>query len=138
MSSASFGWLDATVFIHVLFSNDPHRARCQTILEAIESGSGEGWIDPVVIHELTYVLPRFLPDRFGKRIAVAEYLLSFLTLDSLHSTERDLLIATLQIWSSGSIGFADARLTALAHSTSMTVCSVNQRDFPNVPNSFPA
>lgn len=131
-----FGWLDATIFIHALFTNDPHRRRCLHILHALENGDGEAWIDDVVVHELTYVLPRALPRAFGDRTAVAEYVLGFLTLDTVHAVNKKMLIETLHWWSSTDVSFADARLTVLARAHRLPVCTVNQRDFQDVENSF--
>lgn len=136
MTPKQFGWLDATIFVHALFANDPHRKRCIEILEALESGEGEGWIDVVVVHELTYVLPRALPKVFNSRSAVAEYLLSFLTLGTVHSPDMDVIVASLQRWSSSQVGFADARLLTLAESGGLPVCTVNKRDFPSAHNTF--
>lgn len=136
MTPQRFGWLDATVFVHALFVNDPHRPRCIEVLESLESGEGEGWIDAIVVHELTYVLPRALPKKFSNRAAVAEYLLSFLALRNLHANNKDALIATLQRWSVSQVAFADARLLTLGEAHSLPICTVNKRDFPDIPNTF--
>lgn len=136
MIPKQFGWLDTTIFIHVLFKNDIHQSRCDEILESLESGKGEAWIDPIVIHELTYVLPRALPAVFNDRKKIADYLLSFLTLDTLHAHRKEILITSIQYWSTSNVAFADARLTTLAESDNLPVCTVNQRDFPRVRNTY--
>ena len=52
------GLLDTNLFIHPLFVRDPHAARCQALIAAIERGDAAGWIDVTVVHELTYALRR--------------------------------------------------------------------------------
>src|SRR5690625_876280 len=130
MNRKKFGWLDATIFIHVLFANDPHHARCKHIVETLEKGDGEGGIDAVVIHELTYVLPSALPKVFTDRAVIAEYILSFLILDAVYSNEKEVLIASLQTWSTSNVGFADARLRILGEKSHLPVCSVRFQEYP--------
>lgn len=136
MTATRFGWLDTTIFVHALFQNDPHRQRCVHILQAVEKGEAEAWIDDIVIHELTCVLPRALPEAFTDRGAVAEYLLGFLALDNIRAMHKDILIETLQHWSAHGIGFAGARLAVLARRYQFPVCTVNERDFMDVEHSF--
>lgn len=82
MSGArQFGWLDTNLFVHALFPRDPHYVRCQAIFDALESGAAEGWIEPMVVHELTYVLGR-LPS-LRDRTAVHEYLRTVLSKDGV-------------------------------------------------------
>jgi predicted nucleic acid-binding protein len=52
------GWIDANIFIHALFRNDPFYRRSRAIIDVLEAGEAECWIDPLVVHELTYVLLR--------------------------------------------------------------------------------
>lgn len=136
MRPKQFGWLDATIFVHALFVNDPHRPRCIQILKALETGEGEAWIDDIVVHELTHVLPRALPKKFQDRRAVADFLLSILALSALYAADKDLLIASVQRWSTTGVGFADARLITLAERDDLPICTVNKRDFPDVRNTF--
>lgn len=130
-----FGWLDTTIFCHVLFENDPHQGPCQRILEALENGQGEGWLDPIVIHELTYVLPRCNPS-FRDRQQVFQYVVHFLLLDGIHTTNKEILIEMMRLWAETGLGFADARLTTLASADGLPVCSVNGDDFRGVENSY--
>jgi predicted nucleic acid-binding protein len=133
-----FGWLDATVFIHALFENDPHMQRCRQILRTLERGGGQGWVDPVTIHELTYALPRVRPESFRSREDVFGYLTRFLALDSIHADDKEALISSLRLWVERGVKFGDARLLALAQQRGAPVCTVNQRDFGGVENSYPA
>ncbi len=129
------GWLDTNVFIHALFRNDQNRARCLEILGLLRDGSAEGWIDPVVVHELTYVLTRL--GQFRNRSALFEYVNSVLTLDAVRADDKETLLEALDLWAAtDSLSFADARLTVLANKRGLPVCSANDRHFPGVVNSF--
>lgn len=130
-----FGWLDANIFVHVLFRQDSQRARCRDIVAALRDGRGTGWLDPVVLHELTYVVGRLR--QFPDRAAVFEYLNSILALDAVKADDKDALCETLSVWpATDGLGFADARLTVLARRRGMSVCSANGRDFRGIANSF--
>lgn len=131
-----FGWLDANIFVHPLFANDPNAARCRAVLEALLTGTGEGWIDPVTLHELTYVLPRAIPERFQTRQDVFDYLMGFLTCDTVSCDDKESLIQGLRIWLQHGMRFADARLLALAKARDMAVYTVNSKEFPGAANSL--
>lgn len=131
-----YGWLDATVFIHALFENDPHMPRCRRILRGLEEAGAEGWLDPVTIHELTYALPRALPRQFGAREDVVRYLLRFLAVDTIKGDDKEGLIRALRLWGDHGIRFGDARLIVQAERTGTPVCSVNERDFSGIENTY--
>lgn len=131
-----FGWLDANLFIHALFENDPHMPRCREILGALEEGTGEGWIDPVTVHELTYALPRARPDTFRSRMDTFDYLVRFLVLETVQAVGKEVLIAALRRWADSGVRFGDARLAVLAEHGGRTVCTVNRRDFEGIANTF--
>jgi predicted nucleic acid-binding protein len=75
VSDLIVGLLDANVFIHAQ-TNDISSQECREFLQAVERGSVRVEIPPVVLHELTYALPRYL--RQLSRADVATYLLSVL------------------------------------------------------------
>lgn len=131
-----YGWLDATIFIHALFERDPHMPRCRRILRRLEEADAEGWVDPVTIHELTYALPRALPRQFGAKDDVVRYLLRFLGLDTVKVDDKEGLVRALRLWGDRRIRFGDARLIAQAERTGTPVCSVNERDFSGVENTY--
>lgn len=131
-----YGWLDATIFIHVLFERDPHMPRCRRILQGLEEADGEGWLDPVTIHELTYALSRALPRRFPSREDVVRYLLRFLALEAVKGDDKEGMIRALRLWGDRGIRFGDARLIALAQRSGAPVCSVNERDFAGIENTY--
>lgn len=129
-----YGWLDANLFIHPLFSHDPHGPQCRRILGEIVSGEAEGWLDPVTIHELTYAL-RVQKEKFKTNQDVVDYLLRFLPHDGFRLEDKDSVVLGLSLWVQGGT-FGDARLRALASRTDLPICSVNGKDFPGVPNTY--
>lgn len=134
--SLQLGWLDANVFIHPLFENDPHRDRCERILRILKAGEGEGWIDPVTVHELTYALQRARPETFGGPQDVFSYLSPLLALGTVYMDDKEAALTALRRWSRHGGRFGDARILALARTRGMPVCSVNARDFPGVRNTY--
>jgi len=132
-----FGWLDANLFIHVLFPGDPHSSRCREILDALMDGSGVGYLDPVTVHELTYALQKVRPESFSDRKEVFKYLSAFITLDTVHIDEKDTLLKGLWYWAAGRVDkFGDGRLRALAEDRETPVYTVNKRDFIGVVNTY--
>jgi predicted nucleic acid-binding protein len=129
-----FGWLDTNLFVHALFPRDPHHARCRVILEALERGTGEGWLDPLVVHELSYVLGR-LP-AFPDRAAIHTYLRTVLLMDAVQADDKPGLLEALARWATGRVSLVDAWLAVVANRRGLPVCSVNRRDFPDVVNTF--
>ena len=87
------GWLDTNLFVHALFPRDPHHARCRAIVRALEEGRAEGWLDPLVVHELSYVLSR-LGQRFPTRTAIEEYLRGILLINAIHADDKAGLLET--------------------------------------------
>lgn len=134
--SDRLGYLDTNLFVHALFPNDAHASRCQALLSALDEGRAEGWLDPLVIHELTYVLLNLR--RFPDRTAVEAYLRDLLRAPGVRAPQRALLLAALARWASRGGGFVDAWLATLALAEGQPVCSVNARDFPDVRNTFVA
>ena len=129
------GWLDTNLFVHILFAGDPHRERCQALLYALREGRAEGWIDPVVVHELTYVLSR--QRQFANRGSISRYVLGILRVDHIHADDKAGLVEAVELWAQGRIGFADAWLTMRARRRRMPICTVNAGDFPLTLNSYP-
>ncbi len=126
------GWLDTNIFVYAVTLNDPHQPRCQAIMEALGNGSAEGWIAPIVVHELNCVLGR----RRAFRTRAATYLNGILAYPGVLAADKPLLTMAVTRWAAGTISFADALLTELAQRDSLPVCSVNARDFPITPNSY--
>jgi predicted nucleic acid-binding protein len=133
-SPAMIGWIDTDIIVRALFPGDPHHPRCVALLQAMERDAAEGWIEPTVVHEMTYVLGR-LPT-FSTRAAVHAYVRSILLLPGLRADDKTDLIEAVDHWAAGSAGFVDAWLATLASRRNLPVCSINARDFPDTPNSF--
>lgn len=132
MEIKNLGWLDTNIFVTVLFKNDPNRRRCLEIVEGLETGELEGWLDVIVVHELTYVLSRI--NVFGKRAEVFEYIYGIIQMEGVRAVDKAEVIEILMMWKDGH-SFADARMMVLARKSGMAVCSVNVKDF-SVENSF--
>jgi hypothetical protein len=141
---ARLGLLDTGLFIHPLFRRDPQAPRCVALLEALERGEAEGWLDITVIHELTYALhvaPGFTRASGGGRVqldrgAVHAYLRPLLLLPGMRADDRDGLVATLDRWATTGVAFVDAWLTTLAIRRHLPVCSPNQADYTDNANTF--
>ena len=128
------GWLDTNVFVHNLFDNDPLAPRCREIVDALEAGTAEGWIDITVVHELTYALSRF--SQFPSRQAVHDYVETILLRDNVHADDMEMLLDTLARWLTAGGSFVDVWLAIRAQRRGLPVCSANRRHFPGVENTF--
>jgi predicted nucleic acid-binding protein len=132
--SRNLGWIDTNIFIHALFRNDPHYRSCRAIIDALEAGEAECWIDPLVVHELTYVLLR--QSQFASRGEVHQFIQNLLLCDAVLAQDKNLLIDALARWATEGVSFADAWLYVLARRRGMPICSVHRADFPNLENTF--
>jgi predicted nucleic acid-binding protein len=128
------GWLDTNLFVAVLFPRDRNYPRCAALFAELERGEAEGWIDPTVVHELTYVLMR--TGRFPGREAIHDYVRSVLLLTGVRAHEKEALLDAIARWQIHGVGFVDAWLAVRARRDHLPVCSVNTRDFTDMVNSF--
>lgn len=87
------GLLDTNVFIHAL-SWDAQGAECRKLLDDIASGQFRARLEPIVAHELSYVLPRYRKQM--TRQDVAEYLTAVLQWEGLEG-EKDVLAKAVSI-----------------------------------------
>ncbi|MCC6943477.1 MAG: PIN domain-containing protein [Thermomicrobiales bacterium] len=126
MSTERVGLLDTNVVVHSLL-NDAHSAECRQFLSLVQEGSVRVRIEPMVIHELAYVLTTR-----GRRMSVedaADLLDSLLRADGV-AGEVDLLIKAVSLWKQhAGIDFVDCYLAAKAISTDAPVYSKNIRHF---------
>ncbi len=129
--------LDSNVFVHAL-THDAHAARCRNLLFALQAGTARATLDPVIVHELTYVLPRYLKQM--TRRDVAQYLTSVLAWEGVIA-DKDVLAEALRLWSTQMVGFVDAYLGARAVAEDRTVYSRNIADLQRcgavVPETWP-
>lgn len=129
------GWLDTNIFIHSLFPADSHYARCQAILQALDDDAAEGWLDVIVLHELSYNLLRMRLS--ADRHEAAEYMRGILRHNNIMADEKPAMLDAMDRWVNRRVGFADAWLAALAERRSLPICSVNERDYPTaLDNTF--
>lgn len=132
--AVELGWLDTNIFIHALSAPDSHYARCTDLINALQDGRAEGWINATVLHELSYVLSRRRD--FAMRTTIATYLLEILNAPGVLAAEKAILIATVTRWGTTTIAFVDAYLTKLTQRDGLPVCTVNARDFPGIANAY--
>jgi len=125
--AVELGWLDTNIFIHALSAPDSHYARCTDLINALQDGRAEGWINATVLHELSYVLSRRRD--FAMRTTIATYLLEILNAPGVLAAEKAILIATVTRWGTTTI-------TELTQRDGLPVCTVNARDFPGIANAY--
>lgn len=122
----SSGFIDTNVFMHAL-TRDEHSSECRAFLECLRQGEVKVRLEPYVVHELTYALPR-LEKRWTKE-SLSELLLMIIGLPGVEC-DRGLLETALSRWiSSQRISFVDALLWAAALNTASPVYTINNRDF---------
>ena len=120
------GYLDANIFIHA-YANDVSTDDCRRFLLALEAGRRRAVLEPVVLHELSYALPRYLKQL--TREDVADYLLMVVGWAGIECA-KDLLVDGLQRWrATPGLGFTDAYLAALAAANRSPVFTKNVAEF---------
>ena len=134
----SAGLLDTNVFIHAQ-AQDPASHECVLFLSALEAGQVQAILDPIILHELSYVLPRYLQQM--TRMDIAEYLLMVLSWDGVRG-EKGVLVDAVERWrATPGLSFADAHLAALASDQGRPVYSKNLRELRGqgveVPDPLP-
>ena len=135
MSARSeLGYLDTNLFVHALYPNDPHYPRCLAILTALAEGEATGWLDAIVVYELTFILGR--RRRFPDRRSIARYVRGIIETPGVVAADKGLLLAALDRWVAQGIGFADAWLITCSSAIGSSVCSANARDFQGVSNTY--
>lgn len=130
-----YGYLDTNIVIHALFHNDPHAPRCRAILRAIEQGDGRATLTFGVIHELSYRLDRTVG--MSSRVDRAAFLLGLVHYRGMQVPESIIVRQALDRWERSGVSFVDAYLYACAGHEKRPVCSVNERDFIGVQNTYP-
>ena len=132
------GLLDTNVFIHA-YTTDRHSQECRGFLAAVERGDVEARLEPLVLHELSYVLPRYLKQL--SRVEVADYLLMVLGWRGVRG-DTDLLVDTVQRWRAARrLAFVDAYLLALAFREGCSIHTKNVAELAgqgvSVPQTLP-
>ncbi|NMP22623.1 PIN domain-containing protein [Sulfobacillus harzensis] len=121
------GYVDTNVFLHAQ-AHDAHTPACRALLRAAAAGTLILRLDPLVVHELTYVLPRYV--KAMTRADVALYCRSVLQWPGIHLEERPFWLAVLETWEADDrLSWTDAVLLNRARDTGLPVWSRNHRDF---------
>jgi predicted nucleic acid-binding protein len=132
--TGDLGYLDTNLFVHALYPNDPHYPRCHAILAALADDHASGWLDAIVVYELTFILAR--RRRFPDRQAIARYVRGIIDAPGVMAADKQALLMALDRWMTQGVGFADAWLYARSVTDGTSICSVNSRDFGGVLNTY--
>ena len=140
MTTAS-GLLDTNVVIHA-YTTDPWSAECRAFLSALRDGRVRAHLDPLVLHELSYALPRYLQQLKTNRQELAAFLLMILSWPGVEG-DSETMIETVQRWASvPGLAFVDAYLAVRASQRGCPVYTKNARELERqgvfVPPSLPA
>lgn len=119
------GLLDTNVFIHA-HTADLHAAECRAFLAALEAGTVRAYLEPVILHELSYALRHYLKEISKEDIA--QYLLSVLTWRGVQG-EKDLMAQAVERWMrTDGLAFVDAYLAEVATQRGCVVYTKNVRE----------
>ena len=125
MSESIAGLLDTNVVVHSLV-NDAHSEECRRFLQQVREGHVLVQVDPLVLHEITYAVPK-----------VARHMTPSITADLLDSLlhmrgvvgDTRVLITAVALWKDHpGLGFVDCYLAARSTALHVSVFSKNVRD----------
>lgn len=139
MNGPSDGLLDTNIFLHAQ-TTDAHSDECRQFLSALARGTQQAWLEPLVIHELSYVFRRYVQQ--ATKEDVASYLRTVLSWPGIRG-DKDLMIDAVERWSATSdLAFVDAYLAALASRRGAAVFTMNVRELTDqgvdVPRPLPS
>lgn len=121
----SDGLIDTNLFIHAQ-TTDRFSDECRAFLGALASGQIRARLEPLILHELSYVLPRYVKQM--TRRDVAAYLAMVIGWEGVQC-DRHVLGDAVQRWrDTAGLSFADAYLTALATQLGCAVYTKNVRE----------
>lgn len=127
--------LDTNIFLHA-HANDTFTAECRAFLSAVAQGRVRARLEPIVLHELSYALPRFVKQM--TRQHVAAYLAMVIGWPGVQG-DKDSMADAVQRWRDAPrLSFADAYLAALAVQLQCPVYTKNVKDFVGQGVSVPA
>ncbi|NJD66619.1 MAG: type II toxin-antitoxin system VapC family toxin [Chloroflexi bacterium] len=123
--------LDTNVFLRHLLQDHPEQSPASTaLLERIESGVLAGWVTPMAVAEMVWVLSG---STYGlTRDDIRDGLSALLELPGLRVVDNRALRRALELYASLSIDFIDAYHGALAEAAGGVVYSFD-RDFDRIP-----
>lgn len=122
------GRVDTNVFVHAL-KDDPQSAECRAFVLLLKEGTIRARLEPYVVHELAYILPRRLPD--WNREQIAAFLLNLLDWPGIESDRQVLESALVQWGQSPKLSFVDAILVAESSRDGSPIYTKNVKDFEN-------
>lgn len=132
-------FIDTNVFIHAV-TGDAHADECSAVLQALEQGTLRVRLELIVIHELTYALPRFAKQM--TRTDVADLVLEILGWPGIVA-DRAVLVDVVRRWRNApGLSFADAYLSEVSLRSGVEVYSNNVRELrrqgASVPDPLPS
>lgn len=133
------GLLDTNPFIHA-HTLDRWSEECRLFLSALERGDVRAFLEPLILHELSYALPRYVQQM--TRTQVAEYLLMVLSWPGVQG-DKDVMVDAVERWrDTPGLSFADGYLAARAAQRQCPVYTKNVRELEGqgatVPQPLPA
>lgn len=129
------GLIDTNIFLHAQ-SRDALAGECLAFLASIERGDIKVRLEVVVLHELSYALPRLRRDL--NRPEVAEYLLAVLAWPGVTGDTAAMIHAVRRWRDQEGISFVDAYLASLARRDGCAVYTKNLSDFRSTGVELPS
>lgn len=134
MNDVSDGLLDTNIFVHAA-AQDEHGDECRRFLVALEEDRASAWLEPLVLHELSYALPHYMKQLTREQLAA--YLLTVLGWPGVRG-EKNVMVDAVERWQqSPGLGFVDAFLAARAAERHAPVYTKNLRHFRSQGVSTP-
>jgi len=133
------GFVDTNVFVHAQ-THDQHSEECRHFLAAVERGDIQAVLEPIVLHELSYSLPRYVKQM--TREDIATYLEVVIGWPGIIG-DKDTMIDAVQRWrDTPGLAFTDAFLAAHAAAEERPVYTKNVRELRGqivgVPEPLPS
>jgi predicted nucleic acid-binding protein len=140
MPATASGLLDTKVVIHA-YTSDRWSGECRDFLGALRDGRVRAHLDPLVLHELSYALPRYMQQLQADRQELAAFLLMILSWPGVEG-DKETMIDTVQRWSgSPGLAFVDAYLAVRAGQRGCPIYTKNARELErqgvSVPRALP-
>ena len=128
-------YLDSNILVHALRDPETLGVDCSRLLNALQAGAIRAYLDPVVLHELTYVLLRVFKSM--SKADVASMLVGLVSWPGIDA-EKEVLTGTLQLWAdTPGLAFADALLATRARLSAGQIFSKNVNELRRVGATVP-
>jgi predicted nucleic acid-binding protein len=117
--------LDTNVFIHAA-STDEHSEECRTLLAELQYGRRFARLEILVVHELTYTLPRYLKQ--ASKFQIVNLILAIVEWPGI-VIDKPMIRGALIRWrDTQGLSFTDAYLAQRAESDGCAIYSKNVRE----------